>query len=178
MTAKGGGRAIYRNIYALPVSGSGPVRTMTMRMPEFLAGEAGARSERHLPTTRSDHEPINTALEELARRCIVQLEGALVGKGRVSYIALTFVIDTRDTPLLLWPHEVRTLDVALDGHVVLPLAAAGRAEAGGVGEGGGRERWGGAQAQRGAGGRARGGAMRWSLSLHSSSPRVVALMGA
>jgi hypothetical protein len=43
----------------------------------------------------------------------VQVEGGL--RTRVCYLALDFVLDESDTPLLMWPHELRTLDVKADG---------------------------------------------------------------
>jgi len=110
---KGGDRAVYRNIYAISRELGGPTVTATQRVPEALSPESttgkafGERPE--LPPVRSYHDSLNEALDELTRRCVVQMEGAF--KTRVTYAAIDYVIDENDKPWLLWPHDIRTLDI-------------------------------------------------------------------
>ncbi len=117
---KGGDRAVWRSIYCISKVPRQPPITVTLRIPEVLSPEAGDRPE-HAPV-RSFQDSINGVLEELARRAIVQLEGGL--RTRVTYLALDFVVDESDTPQLLWPHELRTLDVKADGTAEVPVEEA------------------------------------------------------
>ena len=115
--SKGGDRSVYRNIYAMSKTPGAPVTTVTMRLPEALSPEAMERPE--FAPVRSYHDSVNNVLDELTRRCIVQLEGAL--KTRITYAALDYVMDESDRLILLWPHDVRSLDVTKAGVLEVPV---------------------------------------------------------
>jgi CheY-like chemotaxis protein len=127
--AKGGDRAIFRTVYDFP-PGQGSASFTTSRFPEYLSPESsgpalgrgggGGRSE--FAPIRSYQDNVNKPLEELVRRVVVQLEGSL--KVRVTYASLDFVLDERDTAYLLWPSEVRTVEVRKDGSVIPPQESA------------------------------------------------------
>ena len=121
--ARGGDRAVFRNFYDSPPTAPGVYyepKTMTLRMTEYLSAEQlgkGQRSE--FAPVRSYQDHLNSTLDEITKRVIVQLEGAL--KCRVTNLALDYVFDDKhEQALLLWPHEVRTVDIRKDGTIILP----------------------------------------------------------
>ena len=115
--ARGGDRAAFRQVYDFPVGGS--LAFSTTRMTEHLSPELREVQRGEMQPVRSFQESINGVLEELARRVVVQLEGAL--KCRVTHAALDFVFDDKhEQALLLWPHEVRTVELRRDGSVIVP----------------------------------------------------------
>ena len=114
--SKGDDRAIFRNFYVMPMRKGDNLFTATERHSEFLSPEAGSRGE--YEPQRSYHTAINNVLDEMTMRCVVQLEAML--KTRVSYIALDYIITPSDQPLLVWPKDVRTLDIDANGKFVAP----------------------------------------------------------
>ena len=116
MHARGGDRAIYRNVYDYPPTSPGPTLTTT-RHSEYLSPEA-SNTRTEIAPVRSYQDAINHTLDEYTRRVAVQLEGAL--RCRVTYLALDYIMDEKEACYLLWPNEFRAVEVREDGTPIIP----------------------------------------------------------
>lgn len=120
-TSKGGDRAIFRNVYFVP-PGSAQATTQTYRHPEYLSPE-GASNRTEFSPVRSFQQQLNNTLDDLTKRIIAQYEGA--HRCKVTYIVLDYIIDEDDQAYLLWPTEVRALDLRKDGTVIMTADTTG-----------------------------------------------------